>query len=184
MLVLDIKNQEKILKFVIFSVIFVSALGTLLHFIFEWSNGNLFVGVFSAVNESTWEHLKLLFYPMFLSSILGYFYLGKAVSSYWCARLFGIIFAMLFTVIFFYTYTGIIGMNIDFFNISIFFIAVIIGKYISYRIMLSNISCDNSKAIISLLLLLFCFIFFTYFPPRIGLFEDPITNTYGIPISN
>ena len=58
------KNQSKIFKFEVFSIIFVFILGTLLHFAFEWSNQNALIGTFSAVNESTWEHLKLLFFPM------------------------------------------------------------------------------------------------------------------------
>lgn len=174
------KNEEKIMKFTIFSIIFVAILGTILHFTFEWSNGNLLVGAFSAVNESTWEHLKLLFFPMLITTILGCFYVGKDSPSFICARVFGIISSILFTTIFFYTYTGILGTNITFFNVATFYIAVIIGEYISYRVMLSNFKCNNSKAFLSLFLLSFCFILFTYFTPKIGLFQDPLTNSYGI----
>ncbi len=174
------KNESKILKFEIFSIIFVAVLGTILHFTFGWSNNNLFVGTFSAVNESTWEHLKLLFFPMLLSTIIGYFFFSKSASSFLCARVFGIISSMVFIVVFFYTSTGILGTNIAFLNIVSFFVAVFLGEYISYRLMISNLSCDHSKAVLSLLLLLVCFIFFTYFPPKIGLFKDPLTNKYGV----
>ena len=174
------KNNPKVFKFKIFSIIFVSILGTLFHFTFEWSNRNVFVGAFSAVNESTWEHLKLLFYPMLLLTIIGYFYIGKNMPAFLCARVFGIVSAILFTIIFFYTYTGILGTNIAFLNVASFFIAIIIGEYISYRLMLSFYQCDNSKALIFLVILLISFVFFTYFPPKIGLFKDPITQKYGI----
>ena len=174
------KSQEKIIKFEIFSIILVSILGVLLHFVFEWSNSNPVVGAFSNVNESTWEHLKLLFYPMLISTIIGFFYLSKSVPTFLCARVFGIISSMVATVILFYTYTGILGTNVDFLNISIFFISVILGEYISYRLMISSFNCDNFKAIVFLSILLFCFILFTYFPPKIGLFRNPITNGYGI----
>ena len=175
-------NLKKILKFEIFSIIFVSILGTLLHFTFEWSDSNLVIGAFSAVNESTWEHLKLLFYPMLISTIIGYFYLGKNVSSFLCARFFAIIISILFTVIFFYTYTGVLGFNVAILNILSFFVAVILGEYVSYKVMLSKASCDNYKIVIFFSILLFSFIFFTFFPPQIGLFKDPITNNYGINI--
>lgn len=174
------KDLTKILKFTIFSIIFVSILGTLFHFTFKWSDNNIFVGIFSAVNESTWEHLKLLFYPMLITTIIGYFYLGKKVPTFFCARAYGIITSLLFTTIFFYTYTGILGTNIAILNIASFFISVILGEYISYRLLLTNFNCNNLKSITLLGVLLFCFIFFTFFPPRIGLFEDPITNEYGI----
>ncbi|MEI3340636.1 MAG: DUF6512 family protein [Eubacterium sp.] len=44
---------------------FIAVIGTLLHFTYEWTGKNLLVGLFSAVNESTWEHMKLLFMPAF-----------------------------------------------------------------------------------------------------------------------
>ena len=52
-------------------------LGILLHFTYEWSGDKIIVGLFSAINESTWEHLKLLFFPMVITIIVGYFYEGK-----------------------------------------------------------------------------------------------------------
>lgn len=155
-------------------------LGTLLHFTYEWSGDNLFVASFSAVNESTWEHLKLLFYPMLLTTLIGYFYFGSKSSNFLCARLFGILTAILFTIIFFYTYTGVVGTNFAFIDISIFFVAVILGELVSYKILNSNFSCNNLGAFCGLLILLLCFIIFTYYTPEIGLFLDPVTLSYGI----
>ena len=49
--------------------LFISILGVLLHFTYEWSDDNRIVGLFSAVNESTWEHMKLLAVPWVLWTI-------------------------------------------------------------------------------------------------------------------
>ena len=174
------KNKSKIFKFTIFSIIFVFILGTLLHFTFEWSNQSALIGSFSAVNESTWEHLKLLFFPMLITTIIGYFYLSKTTPSFLCARVYAITSSILFTVVFFYTYTGIVGTNIAILNIATFYIATLIGEYISYRIMLYKFNCNTKKAIIILGILLFLFVFFTYYPPKIRLFKDPASNTYGV----
>lgn len=174
------KNKNYILKFEILSTIFVIILGTLLHFTYEWSGGNFFVSLFSAVNESTWEHLKLLFYPMLLTTILGYFYLNKKVPNFLCARLIGILVSLSFTIIFFYTYTGIIGTNFSFIDISIFFVAVALGEFTSYKIMISNSKCNKYVALILIMIIFTCFVVFTYFSPKIGLFKDPITNKYSI----
>ena len=173
-------KKYNFLKFTIFSGIFVMILGTLLHFTYEWSGDNIFVASFSAVNESTWEHLKLLFYPMLLTTIIGYFYFGSKSSNFLCARLLGILTAILFTIIFFYTYTGIVGTNFAFIDISIFFAAVILGEFVSYKILNSNFICNNLSAFGGLLILLLCFIVFTYYTPEIGLFLDPVTFSYGI----
>lgn len=173
-------KKNIILKFIIFSGIFVMILGTLLHFTYEWSGNNQFIASFSAVNESTWEHLKLLFFPMLLTTIIGFFYLEKSCPNYWCARLFGILTAILFTIVFFYTYTGIIGTNFAFVDISIFFVAVILGELVSYKVLVSSIDCNSSVALVGIILLLACFIIFTYFTPEIGLFKDPVTGLFGI----
>ena len=68
-------DSKKLLKYQIFSAIFTIILGTLLHFTYEWSGNNAFVGAFSSINESTWEHLKLAFYPMLITSIIRLFFI-------------------------------------------------------------------------------------------------------------
>lgn len=173
-------NKKSILKFQILSTIFIAILGTILHFAYEWSGENALVGAFSAVNESTWEHLKLIFFPTLLTILFGYFYIGKDVKNFLCAKTIGLLIALSFTVIFFYTYTGILGYNIAFINILTFYISIILGEYTAYRIMISNFSCNQKIAIIILVILFFLFIFFTYNTPEIGLFRDPISGGYGI----
>jgi len=173
-------KKISILKFEILSTIFISMLGTLLHFTFEWSNNNPLVGIFSAVNESTWEHLKLLFFPMSITTIIGHFYYKDTIPNYLCSKTKGIIIALLFIIIFFYTYTGVIGENIAILNIGSFFISVILGEYYTYKKIKNNSPCNNLIAIIILLILCICFILFTFFPPHIGLFLDPVTNKFGI----
>lgn len=174
------KNKSLVFKFQLASAVFAIILGTLLHFTYNWSNNNLFVGAFSAVNESTWEHLKLLFFPMLITTIFGYFYIGKNIPDFLCAKTLGIITAMLFTVVFFYTYTGILGTNFASLNIATFLFSVLLGEFLAYKIMFSDFLCNNNIAIIVLIILFFCFIIFTYFPPQIGLFKNPLTGQYGI----
>ena len=103
--------MKKIIKYEIFSILFCIILGTLLHFTYELSNQNAFIGTFSAVNESVWEHLKLTFFPTLITTLLSSFFLEnyKEFIGY---RLKGILYSFSFTVIFFYTYSGILGKSI------------------------------------------------------------------------
>lgn len=172
--------KVSIKNFQIFSTIFVMILGTLLHFTYEWFGENLFIASFSAVNESTWEHLKLLFYPMLLTTIIGYFYFGKNKHNFLCANAIGILTAISFTTVFFYTYTGIIGTNFAFLDIGSFFVAVILGEFVIYKLLTSDFVCNKKIALAVLTLLLLCFVLFTYIPPKIGLFKDPVSNGFGI----
>ncbi|MBQ8300184.1 MAG: hypothetical protein IJX99_10135 [Clostridia bacterium] len=173
-------SKIKIRNYQILSAVFVAILGTILHFVFKWSGNNLFVGAISAVNESTWEHLKLLYYPMLITIIVGHFYFGKDIDNFVCAKTVGILTAMIFTVVIFYTYTGIVGTNYATINILIFYVAVVIGEYASYRIIISNLPCYKNVALIVLVVLLACFVKFTYITPQIGLFKDSVSENYGI----
>ena len=161
-------------KYIIYSTLFIMILGTLLHFTYDWSNQNPIVASFSAINESTWEHLKLVFFPMLLTTIVGYFLFGKNVQNFLCANILGIITAISFIVIFFYTYTGIIGTNFAILDIGSFFVSILLGEFVIYKVLNSNLKCNKYLAITAFILLLFCFIFFSYFPPKLGLFEDPL----------
>ena len=168
-------DKIKIRNFQIFSILFSFIFGTFLHFTYKLSGENRIIALFSAINESVWEHLKLLFFPMLLTTILGLFYFKKAIPNFLCSKTLGILFSIFFTIVFFYTYTGVLGKNIAFIDISSFFIATILGEFLAYLLIVNKFKCNNLIAIIVLIILLFCFIFFTYRPPHIGLFRDPIT---------
>ena len=149
-------------------------------FIYEWSGNNSIVGAFSAVNESTWEHLKLLFFPMLITIIISYFGYNGRKSNFVCAKVKGILASMIFTVVFFYTYMGVLGTNYAWLNILTFYVAVVIGEYVSYRQMQLKKFCNTKIAWLVLIVLFICFITFTYHAPEIGLFKDPISGGYGI----
>ncbi|MFR5190928.1 MAG: DUF6512 family protein, partial [Clostridia bacterium] len=75
-------SKEKITKwrrFLIIAILFSSFVGTLLHFTYEWSNKNIVIAAFSAVNESVWEHFMLVFCPMLVMSIVGFLWNGKDI---------------------------------------------------------------------------------------------------------
>lgn len=166
-------------NFHIISGIIVMILGTLLHFTYKLSGENPFVALFSAVDESTWEHLKLLFFPMLLTTCIGYFKYFKDSNNFLCARILGIFASMLFTVVFFYTFSGVLGKNIAIVNILSFFVSVIIGELVSFNLVKQNIPCKRKKAVAFFILLTICFFIFTFKPPHIGLFKDPVTSSYG-----
>ena len=171
----------KIKTWQIITIIFCLILGTLLHFTYEWSGRNILVGIFSAINESTWEHLKLVFYPMFFMAIIGFFIIGKQSRNYWFAQVVGILTAILFITIIFYTYTGIIGTNYALVNIALFVISVILGGYVVYRILILKKQFNiETISIILLISLMLSFITYTFNPPKINYFKDPVSGTYGV----
>ena len=171
----------KIKTWQIITVIVCIILGILLHFAYEWSGEKIIVGLFSAINESTWEHLKLIFFPMLLMAVIGYFFIGRKSYNYWFAQALGILTAIIFIITFFYTYTGIIGTNYAWLNIATFIIAVLLGGFVTYKVLTARKIYDAEViSIFFLIILLFSFMLYTFKPPKIQLFEDPITGSYGI----
>jgi len=171
--------KNKLIKYEIFSTIFITILGVILHFTYEWSNKNLVVGLFSAINESTWEHLKLIYFPILITIIIGNIIFKKDIPNYLSIKTKSLIISLLFIIIFFYSYTGILGYNIAFLNIGSFFISILISEYYFFKNISSIITNKNIYPVI-LVLLFICFITFTINPIHINLFKDPLTNTYGI----
>ena len=49
--------QKRLLRWELIGFAFTGAVGTLLHFVYEWTGGNPLIAAFCAVNESTWEHM-------------------------------------------------------------------------------------------------------------------------------
>ena len=62
---MKIYKKQYFFREIIFMIIAMGA-GTLFHFIYEWSGFHPLAGLFAPVNESTWEHLKMLFFPVLL----------------------------------------------------------------------------------------------------------------------
>ena len=158
-------------------------LGTILHFTYEVLEENIVVGAFSAVNESVWEHLKLIFFPMLIVAIIEYFIVNKISKNYLEAKVIGIFTAISFTIVAFFTYTGIIGTNFLIVDILIFIASIILGELVAYRLMKRKNESNTKTKILAGLIIVFlfiCFILLTYFTPHVNLFRDPITGTYGI----
>ena len=176
-------KQEKLLKTQVIITVISIILGTILHFTYNLSGQNSFIGSFSAVNESVWEHLKLAFFPMLILGIIEYFFVKNISNNYIEAKTIGIFLAISFIVIAFFTYTGILGVDILILDILIFIISIILGETISYKLMKREKESNNKTKVLAgiiLIFLLFSFIICTFNPPKVNLFRDPITKTYGI----
>lgn len=171
-------DKNKIRNYQIFSTIFTFIVGTLLHFTYKLSGENQLAAIFSSVNESVWEHLKLLFFPMLITTIIGCYYIGKNIPNFLCAKTIGIIVSMVFMIIFFYTYSGVIGNNIPIIDISLFYVATILGEFISYILIINKFNCNNKLFIIVLIIILISFIIFTFNAPNFGIFAVPLTRKF------
>lgn len=164
-------------------IIFTIIAGTLDHFIYQWSGESVFLAPFSAVNESTWEHLKLLAVPMLLSSLTEYFAYGKAFSNFLAARTCCVLAGMASIIVMFYGYVALADQHWLWADIAIFILAVILSYVLSFFLLKHNLLAGMGwelTARVLLALLVVSFVFFTGQPPHMFLFQDPITGHYGM----
>ena len=158
-----------------------SLVGTLLHFLYDLTGKSALVAPFSGVNESTWEHMKLLFWPMFIFAIVQNFFFRDR-KDFWCVKLKGILLGLVLIPVIFYTYNGVIGQSPDWINIAIFFISAAVAYiYETRQFKNKTTPCKSPKLAFAVLCVIaLLFVIFTFATPEIGIFKDPLTGTYGI----
>lgn len=169
-------EQRKLKRWEIGGFFVVAVLGTLLHFFYEQTGENALAGIFSPVNESVWEHLKLLFIPILIFTLFEYVWLEPYYPNVLCVKAVSALLGMAFIIVFYYTYTGIIGDNIPWLDIGSFYAAVLITSLFSYKKMKQyKIGKRKCKFLGVFLFLLFflMFAYFTFSPPKLGLFSPP-----------
>ena len=161
--------------------LFTSILGTFLHFLFDLSGQSVIAAIFSAVNESIWEHMKLIYYPMLLFALIEFQFWGKDHKEFWCIKLIGILLGLTLIPVLYYTYTGISGVSADWLNITIFFLAAGAAFWVENKLFQRDGSCRLSCRVSFVLVCMIGVIFtvLTFFTPQIPLFRDPVTGSYG-----
>jgi hypothetical protein len=167
-------------KVEIVGAVFGTLLGSLNHFLYDWSHW-AWVGTFSPINESPWEHLKLLWFPVLLFLIVEWFWV-KDKKKLLFAKNAQIILGMGFIIGFFYLYTGLFNFENVFIDIASFVAAMCGGYWLSYSIIKSKYEAHLPAWFwgIALALIVGLFQLMTWKPLHYPVLMDKNTNTYGI----
>lgn len=173
--------KSSIVFFQFLGLIFVSVSGVLLHFAFDWSDGSFFIAPFSAVNESIWEHMKLIYILLLVYAFWESKMTKNRLENFWCIKALGIMLGIFLIPAFYYTYTYGLGITVDWVNIATYFVVAAIVFTFETLLFIKCVFMQHSQALpLFLLALIFIsFSIFTFFPPELPIFKDPITGTYG-----
>jgi len=79
-------ERKQVLIGEIAGIFFIFLFGALFHFIYELSGKAAFVAIMGAANESTWEHIKIGFWPAFIFAVIEFFVFGKRIRSFFFAK--------------------------------------------------------------------------------------------------
>ncbi len=154
--------------------------GSLLHFLYDWTGWTVLASI-SAVNESTWEHMKIFFFPTFLFAVAEFFPF-RVYRNFWWIKLKGILFGLILIPTAFYTLRGIFGDLPDWINISIFFLSAAVAYLCETKEFKVGKEFTRYPCVplIILIVIAISFILLTFFPLHIPLFLDPTSGKYGI----
>lgn len=166
--------------FLVISIVVISMVGTLSHFLYDITNHNKFMGIFAAVNESTWEHIKIALTPTLLWGLVdGYIY--GTNPNYFLAKTVSLIIIIILMPLLFYGHKYITKKDYFIFDIATFYIVIISSQLTFYFLLqvkpisfiIYYISCAG------LFLIFGCYMIFTLLPIKNFIFKDPLTNKYG-----
>lgn len=161
-------------KFCIIGLLFLIFFGSFLHFAYDLSKKNFIIGLFTPVNESVWEHLKMGFFSLLIFSLFEYPIIKSYVNNYFLAKLVGILVMEIFIVVVFYAYNIFTKKSILFLDISIYVVGAILCQIIYCKIIQSskNFHTLNTLSIIILIIIAILFAVFTVKPPNLKIFID------------
>ena len=174
--------EDTVCKSALWGFLFTSVAGTLLHFAWQGAGSPSILAPFVPVNESIWEHLKLLYWPTVLYTLVQLFRCGFDPHLIW-ARCCGLVCGLLLTVIFYYTYTGVIGRGFLTVDILLFYLSAFLTYSLGYALYTHFSAPERWEILLfSALILLtgLAMFIWTWAPPHIQLFRDPISGGFGI----
>jgi len=177
------RNKVNPQRWIMLGIIGIFLIATLMHFVYDFFGNSFIVGLIAPVNESIFEHIKLIILPTILWWSIYYFvnneYIDK--NNWFLGMLLSLIVMILLIPMLYYFYTGAFGVESLFVAILLLFISILIAQLIGrhiYNYSEGNISSKASIFISILILIIFAVL--TVATPKLPIFKDSVTGTYGI----
>ena len=175
--------EETIVAISLWMIIPIGIVGSLLHFLFDWTKHNRVVAAVAAVNESYWEHIKIAIWPVFVLQALLFTSGGFNYSSFVPAATIALYSIPISMVGLVFLYKAISRRNILWLDISLFFVVIAIAQVL-FVLLLEQLTADTFLVVLSVMFLaglVAAFVRFTFRPPREpDVFIDPLNKKYGL----
>lgn len=176
------EQRRSLLWWEVGAFFFIMLAGSALHFVYELSAFHPVAALFGSVNESSWEHLKLFFWPGLVYALVQHAFVKDFAANYWFGKAMALLVTPLGVLASFYFYLGIAlpiyGRGFLWADISTGVCGVLLGNIVAYRLLTSHPRRRENTGRIVLLTLTVAFVSLTYFPPRLFVFEDFLGYEY------
>lgn len=182
-------DKRTIVLWEIGAFVFIMLAGSALHFAYELSGFWRPMAVFGSVNESTWEHLKLFFWPGLVLTFVQYAYVKDRVNNYWLGKALGLAAVPVGVIASFYFYLGIAlpiyGRGFLWADIGTGAFGVLLGNLVTYYVLTRDpVQAGRTIGVVVILVMTVAMVIFTPYPPQMFLFENffgyEYSGQYGI----
>ena len=179
-------SKAELIRWKYIATAFIVLTGSVLHFTYGWSGHSKVLALFSPINESAWEHLKMAFWPGVILALFETRRWRRHFPAFWFAEAIGILTSVAGICLIWYGYTGILGNNYLILDILCFVLAVTAGQITAY-VLMTKLGENTILSILGFTLITLlgaAFLIFTFWAPEIHLFRDPSTGTNGLQSHN
>jgi hypothetical protein len=162
---------------------FILLFGSSLHFLFELSDYWRPIAIIAPVNESVWEHFKMVFWPGLIWALIEVPFIRSQTRNFWIAKAVSLAAMPITIAVLFYAYTAFTGQHYLIADGVIFILAIVVGQWISLRLLTRpaiEVPWLRWSALGVLAILIVAFSTLSYYPPKNILFVDSRTGEYGI----
>lgn len=171
-------------KWIIKGIPILFIISACMHSLYKLTGENKILAAFFPMNESVWEHLKMILLPIILWWSIYYLVNGKIYDinkrKWFTGALVSLIISLITVPLLYYFYTGVFGIESVIIDIIILFLAVLIGQLMGLYVYKRCKGINYKFCIIVFIILILLFVLFTYFPPELPIFFDSTTGKYGI----
>ena len=169
-------------KIILISIPILFIIGSLLHYAYAFFNNSKLIGIFTPVNESIFEHSKLLLTPLILFWGMLFLFVKNNINynSFFFAMLISIVVSIATMIAFYYTYKGSLGNNYELMNILDLLVSLIVGQVVASHVYTYSYNVPYYFSIALIVIIFALFIYLTFKPIKIPLFFDKKSKTFGI----
>jgi hypothetical protein len=174
---------ETIVSLSLWMIVPLGVLGSLLHFLFDWTKHNRFVMLFAAVNESYWEHIKIAVWPVLFLQTTLFVAGGHEYPAFLPAAAIALYALPISMVGLVFAYKMITKRNILWLDIGLFFVVIALGQTLFVLVLqeLAASAVTIGLSVVFLVGLVAAFLRYTVRPPaEPDVFIDPINKKYGL----
>ncbi len=160
--------------YTLIGILVLFVVGSLFHFLYSLTGECFIIGLFVPINESIFEHTKMVVLPIFIWWFIFYLFRKKDlfVNAWFTSALIAMISAIIAIPMLFYFYSQAFGIESLVIDILILLVSLAIGQILGLHYYRHGKGIEYHFAIFLMIVIIILFAFFTINPPAFPIFNS------------